>query len=99
MFIYSLTTHNISVTQAHRLFTVVQGGYNLFGGTIDDLENYMRDLNCFIGRTNAQMLVNKLNIQKQNVPNFSFEFRVENKNVNAIFWAEETSKINYKDFV
>ncbi|CAI9263758.1 unnamed protein product [Lactuca saligna] len=68
------------------------------GGLIDDFKNYMRDLNCFIGGSDAQMLVDKLNNRKENVNNFSFDYRVENKQLNALFWADETSKINYKEF-
>nr|KAJ0192816.1 hypothetical protein LSAT_V11C800396140 [Lactuca sativa] len=93
-----LSNQNVGATQAHRLFTAINGGYNIIGGTIDDFKNLMRDLNCFIGGTDAQMLVNKMNNKTKNVPNFSFDFRVENKQLNAMFWANETSKINYKEF-
>ncbi|XP_042752267.1 protein FAR1-RELATED SEQUENCE 5-like [Lactuca sativa] len=97
-FILAMSNQNIGATIAHRLYTSILGGYNFVGGLIDDFKNYMRDLNCFIGGSDAQMLVDKLNNKKENVKNFSFEYRVENKQLNVIFWADETSKINYKEF-
>ncbi|XP_023771134.1 protein FAR1-RELATED SEQUENCE 5-like [Lactuca sativa] len=93
-----LSNQNVCATQAHRLFTAINGGYNIIGGTVDDFKILMRDLNCFIGGTDAQMLVDKMTNRTKNVPNFSFDFRVENKQLNAMFWADETSKINYKEF-
>ena len=99
-FIHTLSHQNIGPTVAHRLFSVIQGGYNLFGGLVDDFKNYMRDLNCFIGGSDAQMLVDKMTTRKENVDNFSFEYRVDDntKQLNAIFWADETAKTNYKEF-
>ncbi|CAI9277696.1 unnamed protein product [Lactuca saligna] len=94
-FILTMSTQNIGATIAHRLYTSILGGYNFVGSLIDDFKNYMRDLNCFIG---GKMLVDKLNNRKENVENFSFDYRVENKQLNALFWADETSKINYKEF-
>lgn len=42
------------------------------------------------------MLVDKMTKRQENVPKFSFEYRVQK--LNAIFWVDETSKINYKEF-
>nr|KAJ0194940.1 hypothetical protein LSAT_V11C700374650 [Lactuca sativa] len=97
-FILTISNQNIGATIAHTLYTSTLGGYNFVGGLIDDFKSYMRDLNCFIGGSDAQMLVDKLNNIKENVMNFSFEYRVENKQLNALFWGDETSKINYKEF-
>nr|KAJ0186407.1 hypothetical protein LSAT_V11C900490370 [Lactuca sativa] len=91
-FILTMSNQNIGATIAHRLYTSIHGGYNFVGGLIDDFKNYMRDLNCVIGGSDAQMLVDKLNNRKEN-------YRVENKQLNVLFWADETSKINYKEFV
>ncbi|XP_023755613.1 protein FAR1-RELATED SEQUENCE 5-like [Lactuca sativa] len=97
-FILTMSNQNIGATIDHRLYTSILGGYKFVGGLIDDFKNYMRDLNCFIGGSDAQILVDKLNNRKENVKNFSFDYRVENKQLNALFWANETSKINYKEF-
>lgn len=99
-FITSLSNQNIGATVAHRLFSGIQGGYNVFGGLLNDFKNYNRDLNCFIGGSDAQMLVDKMSNRKDNVENFSFDFRVDEntKELNTLFWADETAKINYKEF-
>nr|KAJ0198932.1 hypothetical protein LSAT_V11C600317850 [Lactuca sativa] len=65
---------------------------------VDTILLEARDLNCFISGTNAHMLVDKMTNGTKNVPNFSFDFRVENKQLNAIFWTDKTSQINYKEF-
>ncbi|XP_052623771.1 uncharacterized protein LOC128129139 [Lactuca sativa] len=83
-FILTMSNQNIGATIAHRLYTSIHGGYNFVGGLIDDFKNYMRDLNCVIGGSDAQMLVDKLNNRKENL--------------NVLFWADETSKINYKEY-
>nr|KAJ0184667.1 hypothetical protein LSAT_V11C900470530 [Lactuca sativa] len=92
-FILTMSNQNIGATIAHRLYTSILRGYKFVGGLIDDFKKYMRDLNCFIGGSDTQMLVDKLNNRKENVKNFSFDYRL-----NALFWADETSKINYKEF-
>ncbi|XP_023728386.2 protein FAR1-RELATED SEQUENCE 5-like [Lactuca sativa] len=83
-FILTMSNQNIGATIAHRLYTSILRGYKFVGGLIDDFKKYMRDLNCFIGGSDTQMLVDKLNNRKENL--------------NALFWADETSKINYKEF-
>ncbi|XP_023764446.1 protein FAR1-RELATED SEQUENCE 5-like [Lactuca sativa] len=57
-----------------------------------------QNIGATIAYSDAQMLVDKLNNRKKNVKNFSFEYRVENKKLNTLFWANETSKISYKEF-
>ncbi|CAI9294868.1 unnamed protein product [Lactuca saligna] len=60
----------------------------------DAIEDMYRRYACAAGGSDAQMLNNR----KENVKNFSFDYRVENKQLNALFWADETSKRNYKEF-
>nr|KAJ0222955.1 hypothetical protein LSAT_V11C200063850 [Lactuca sativa] len=46
----------------------------------------------------THILVDKMTIRKNNVQKFSFGFKVEKKQLNAIFWANNTFKTNYKEF-
>nr|GEZ11922.1 hypothetical protein [Tanacetum cinerariifolium] len=48
--------------------------------------------------SDAQMLINKMTNRKLHVDNFSFEYVVENSQLSALFWADEMSKYNYKEF-
>ena len=36
--------------------------------------------------------------RKKNSPSFSFEFKVVEKKLNSIVWADETAKYNYNAF-
>nr|GEU52149.1 protein FAR1-related sequence 5-like [Tanacetum cinerariifolium] len=50
------------------------------------------------GESDAQMLINKMENRKMYVPNFTFQCRVENSELVAMFWADEVAKCNYKEF-
>ncbi|GKE29027.1 FAR1-related sequence 5-like protein, partial [Tanacetum coccineum] len=50
------------------------------------------------GESDAQMLINKMENRKMYVPNFTFQYRVENSELVAMFWADEVAKCNYKEF-
>ena len=76
----------------------IKGGYNVKGGTATDFKNYRRDLNCLVGEKDAQMVVNSMESKRLYVPNFSFEHKIEDGRLSCLFWADEISKRNYKEF-
>ncbi|GKE28711.1 FAR1-related sequence 5-like protein, partial [Tanacetum coccineum] len=76
----------------------MKGGYEYVYGTIDDFKNHQRDVNQFIRESDAQMLINKMENRKKNVSNFTFQYKVENSELVAMFWADEVARCNYKEF-
>nr|GEW34593.1 hypothetical protein [Tanacetum cinerariifolium] len=46
----------------------------------------------------AQMLIHKMENRKKHVFDFSFDYLVENAELTAIFWADEVSMYNYREF-
>ncbi|GJR23863.1 protein FAR1-related sequence 5 [Tanacetum coccineum] len=46
----------------------------------------------------AQMLIHKMENRKKHVSDFSFDYLVDNAELTAIFWADEVSKYNYREF-
>ncbi|XP_023734998.1 protein FAR-RED ELONGATED HYPOCOTYL 3-like [Lactuca sativa] len=98
IFIQNLSKQNIGASGAHRLYTGLQGGSNIRGGFVSDFKNSTRNLNSYIGFRDAKFIVGKMLERKNNIPSFSFEFKVVEKKLNAIFWADETSKYNYNAF-
>ncbi|GJY99755.1 FAR1-related sequence 5-like protein [Tanacetum coccineum] len=50
------------------------------------------------GESDAQMLINKMENRKKYVPNFTFQYKVENSELVAMFWADEVAKCNNKEF-
>ena len=97
-FIFNMSSQNVGPTKSHRLFCGLQGGYFYRGGTVVDFKNFSRDLNWHIGGSDAKFLVTKMLGRMKHVPNFSFEFKCNNKKLDALFWADETAKLHYKEF-
>nr|GFB37553.1 hypothetical protein [Tanacetum cinerariifolium] len=50
------------------------------------------------GDSDAQMLIHKMENRKKHVSDFSFDYFVESAELSAIFWADEFSKYNYREF-
>ncbi|GJT74428.1 FAR1-related sequence 5-like protein [Tanacetum coccineum] len=98
MFVVKAATNKIGATRAHNLLSSMKGGYEYVHGTTDDFKNHQRDVNVFIGESDAQMLINKMENRKMYVPNFTFQYKVENSELVAMFWADEVAKCNYKEF-
>nr|GFB07091.1 hypothetical protein [Tanacetum cinerariifolium] len=50
------------------------------------------------GDSDAQILIHKMENRKKHVSDFSFDYLVENAELSNIFWADEVSKYNYREF-
>nr|GEW56828.1 protein FAR1-related sequence 5-like [Tanacetum cinerariifolium]GEW67412.1 protein FAR1-related sequence 5-like [Tanacetum cinerariifolium]GEW87992.1 protein FAR1-related sequence 5-like [Tanacetum cinerariifolium]GEW87995.1 protein FAR1-related sequence 5-like [Tanacetum cinerariifolium] len=98
IFVQQLGSISIGATRAHHLYASTHGGYELVNATKTEYRNHKRDLNVHIGEGDAQMLITKMTNRKLHVDNFSFEYVVENSQLSALFWADEMSKYNYKEF-
>ncbi|GJR15984.1 FAR1-related sequence 5-like protein [Tanacetum coccineum] len=98
IFVVKAATNTIGATRAHNLYCSMKGGYEYVHGTSDDFKNHQRDVNQFIGESDAQMLINKMENRKNYVPKFTFEYKVDNSELVAMFWADEVAKCNYKEF-
>nr|GFA35575.1 hypothetical protein [Tanacetum cinerariifolium] len=88
----------LGATSAHNLYYNMIGGAQYVHGMSDDFKNHIRDVNAFIGESDAQMLINKMENIKKFVPNFTFQYKVENSELVAMFWADKVDKCNYKEF-
>ncbi|GJV67930.1 FAR1-related sequence 5-like protein [Tanacetum coccineum] len=98
IFVQQLGSTSIGATRAHHLYVSTHGGYESVNSTETEYRNHQRDLNAHIGDGDAQMLITKLTNRKMHVDNFSFEYVVENSQLSALFWADEMSEYNYKEF-
>lgn len=79
--------------------SAIKGGIEVSGGTTRDHINFKRDVVHFVGNKDAQMLINKLKKRRDYCPEyFFFEYKVEGKELIAIFWADETARRNYREF-
>ncbi|GKB99767.1 FAR1-related sequence 5-like protein [Tanacetum coccineum] len=98
IFVVQAATNKIGATRAYNLLSSMKGGYEYVHGMTGDFKNHQRDVNVFIGESDAQMLINKMENRKMYVPNFTFQYRVENSELVSMFWADEVAKCNYKEF-
>lgn len=98
LFIVKAASVNIGATKAHHILTGLKGSYFLVHETTVNFKNFFRGVNCYIGDSDAQMLISKMENRKKHVPDFSFDYLVENAELVAIFWADEVSKFNYREF-
>ncbi|GJY03950.1 FAR1-related sequence 5-like protein [Tanacetum coccineum] len=101
MFVVKALTMRLGATRAHNLYSKIskmKGGEPYVHGTSDDFKNHIRDVNAFIGESDAQMLIPKMENRKKFVPNFTFQYKVENSELVTMFWADEVDKCNYKEF-
>ncbi|GKD12764.1 hypothetical protein Tco_1197171 [Tanacetum coccineum] len=53
----------LGATKAHNLYSKMKGGTQYVHGTSDDFKNHIRDVNAFIGESDAQMLINNVGSQ------------------------------------
>nr|GEV31732.1 hypothetical protein [Tanacetum cinerariifolium] len=85
-------------TRTHNLLSSMKGGYEYVHGTTNDFKNHQRDVNVFIGESDAKMLINKMKNRKMYVLNFTFQYKVEKNELVTMFWDDEVAKCNYKEF-
>nr|KAJ0209731.1 hypothetical protein LSAT_V11C400198450 [Lactuca sativa] len=57
---FRLGAYNICVTRAYTLLSSIKGGYNVSGGTVTDFKNFKMDLNVLDGKSDAQMLIDRM---------------------------------------
>ncbi|XP_023754957.1 protein FAR1-RELATED SEQUENCE 5-like [Lactuca sativa] len=98
-FIHKVGTCNIGASKAYNLVSSMKGGFDSRGGTVVDFKNFRRDLYSKIGVKDSQMVVDILTNRKLCFSNFSFEVQKDvDDHLTGLFWADDTSKANYKEF-
>jgi hypothetical protein len=96
--VFQSCTQKIGVTKGHRLRGALGGGVRRSGATVRDYQNYRRDINTFVGNKDAKMLLNTMAKRREFCPEFFFEYKCEDNELQAIFWADEKARLNYKEF-
>ncbi|XP_023736904.1 protein FAR1-RELATED SEQUENCE 5-like [Lactuca sativa] len=87
-----------SSTYTHKLQASLQGGYENVGPEAIDYKNFRRKMGNIIGDKHAQLVVDKMNMRKDKLPNYTFEYKCVDSVLNARFWANETDMLYYKKF-
>ncbi|GKB12684.1 FAR1-related sequence 5-like protein, partial [Tanacetum coccineum] len=98
LFIIKAANANIGAVRAHNLYTGLKGSSSLVHGTQTEFKNFTRGVNCFIGDSDAQMLITRMEQRQEFTKDFSFDYFVEDAELCGLFWADEVAKCNYKEF-
>lgn len=97
--ICSLSTLNLGPVKSFNIMRTEYGGFENVGATAVDCKNFKRDLKCFIGEYDAEMIVQRLSDKKEYLRDFSFEYTADaNGCLTGLFWADEVSKMNFLTF-
>ncbi|KAJ9565886.1 LOW QUALITY PROTEIN: hypothetical protein OSB04_001852 [Centaurea solstitialis] len=96
--IYRAGNVNIGESKAHQIQVCLKGGYEEVGSSRMDYKNFKRDFDSFVGDGDVQMVINLFNERVVNGTNFAFEYKVSNGKLEGLFWADELSRFNYKEF-
>lgn len=83
----------------YRILTKLHGGHENVGATAVDCKNYHRDVIAYIGKADAQMVVNMLSKKRDCLPNFFFDYFVDDKKeLGGLFWADDEMRRYYRGF-
>ncbi|XP_035842178.1 protein FAR1-RELATED SEQUENCE 5-like [Helianthus annuus] len=97
-FIHRMSINRIGPVKAHRCLVSIKGGHHNVHGTPDDFKNFSQKLRILIGNRDAQLFLDCIRDRRESLPNFYYDFVVSDGKLNAVFWADEISKLNYKAF-
>ncbi|XP_022031080.1 protein FAR-RED IMPAIRED RESPONSE 1-like [Helianthus annuus] len=97
-FIHQMSINRIGPIKARMCLVSIKGGHHNVHGTPDDFKNFSQKLRIFIGNRDAQLFLDRLRDRRESLPNFYYDFVVSDGKLNAVFWADEISKLNYKPF-
>ncbi|XP_024961729.1 protein FAR1-RELATED SEQUENCE 5-like [Cynara cardunculus var. scolymus] len=96
--ILNSSSYKVGARRAHRIQTALNGGFEHTRVSEIDFKNFKRDAVACVGNKDAQMLINKLSNRRDIVPGYLFEYKCNAQELIAIFWADEVSRIKYKEF-
>ncbi|XP_024963431.1 protein FAR1-RELATED SEQUENCE 5-like [Cynara cardunculus var. scolymus] len=83
---------------AHHIQTALNGGFEHNRCSEIDFKNFKRDAVACVGIKDAKMLINKLSNRRDIVSGYFFEYKCNDQELGAIFWADEVARVNYKEF-
>ena len=90
---------NIGPCMSFNFIAELLGGFENVGATKTDFKNLSRDIYNYIGKYDAQMIIDKFSVLKERDEIFSFEFKTNTDGqLSCLFWSDDISKRNYEAF-
>ncbi|KAK9073724.1 hypothetical protein SSX86_006318 [Deinandra increscens subsp. villosa] len=97
--IYELSFVNLGHVKAFNVMRTKYGGFEKVGATVVECKNFKRDLNCYIGEYDVEIVVRRMLNKKYFLPDYSFDYTVDDEGKpTAMFWADGECKANYQAF-
>lgn len=98
-FVLNCARANIGLMNSCRLFKEVVGSYSNVGCSGMEFKKFSRDLCAYIIGVDPQIFLDNLFSKREVCQDFTFEYCVdEEERLTRLFWADSTSKKNYKFF-
>ncbi|KAL8117018.1 hypothetical protein AgCh_023269 [Apium graveolens] len=90
-------TMNIGTSKSFTLMKEQVGGYGNIGASVHDFQNFNRDLRCYVGEADAQILPEKFKVLHETCESFYYAYDVDREgHLTNLFWADATARRNYE---
>ncbi|XP_074288237.1 protein FAR1-RELATED SEQUENCE 5-like [Silene latifolia] len=90
---------NIGATRTFRILAEQSNGYANIGASLTDFKNFKRNIKCYIGENDADMILDYLKALSQTQDGFYYAYQVDEDNCLAkLFWADAQARMNYSLF-
>ncbi|XP_074282599.1 protein FAR1-RELATED SEQUENCE 5-like [Silene latifolia] len=90
---------NIGATRTFRILAEQSNGYANIGASLTDFKNFKRNIKCYIGENDADMILDYLKALSQSQDGFYYAYQVDEDNCLAkLFWADAQARMNYSLF-
>ncbi|KAK1366437.1 hypothetical protein POM88_041998 [Heracleum sosnowskyi] len=99
-FAFNDASSNTGPVRAFNFLKSLTGSYAAVGATTVDFKNWMRDIKVFIGKHDADMILQKFKDKKETSDNtFFYEYETDsNGHLTRIFWADLEGQRSYDVF-
>nr|XP_017225249.1 PREDICTED: protein FAR1-RELATED SEQUENCE 5-like [Daucus carota subsp. sativus] len=96
-FVFDAAKVNIGCSKAYGLMKEMVGGYSNVGATVRDFRNFNRDLKCYIGEGDGQMLIEKFKVLQEGSSSFYYAYELdETGHLTKLFWADAICRRNFE---
>ncbi|XP_074297242.1 protein FAR1-RELATED SEQUENCE 5-like [Silene latifolia] len=90
---------NIGASTSFRLCKEYANGYENVGASLTEFKNFNRDVKCFIGGKDAQMVIDRFKEISETSKGFYFAYYTDESQIlSRIFWCDSQSRQNYSLF-
>ncbi|XP_074271196.1 protein FAR1-RELATED SEQUENCE 5-like [Silene latifolia] len=87
---------NIGATKTFRILAEQSNGYANIGASLIEFKNFKRNIKCYIGDKDADMILDYLKALSESQDGFFYAYQVDEDNCLAkIFWADAQARMNY----